>query len=571
MRISNLLVSCIENLSNELLYEIFDYLDGNDIFEIFSNLNYRFQYLITCSSIPFKIKFRSHTTSQLIDCCKTVIVPNRHHILSLNFEGGSLIDNFFKHCIIDSSFTRLQSVVLSNVSINRVVSLLFYLRSLPHLFSLNMSIREEEYFDLSDIYRIIFTLPSLKYNKLSLCLEYDEEDTNISIPLALNEQFSTIEYMVINHTCTPDKLMSILCHTPQLHHLICETLEEIEPASTNEQSITLSNLVYIRINNCQIDFDRFEMFMKKVSSQLQVLRVKQKYDKAYLDADRWKRLIENYIPNLQEFIYEYPGYEYNDYETTSLDTNFNQFISPFWMNKGWIFELEINNKEISFSIHPHKKIWFDVDGNTENVPIRKNIDNALAPFIPTSQLVISGCSSTEQNQTFIDDFKALFVAIQFTHLNINCEKVPIEMLIRIIQLLPNLDSLKVSCMPIMQSAWLFSIDRDLFFQTSINNKIKKVHLEKIIEIEQLNFLLFLCNYMQYFQVDCGKDMDLEPIVRHILMKTRIYIPHLTCLHLNVQSGNEEMVYNLQRLIENEKLLNKYTIKRISDNIILRWN
>ncbi|CAF1312908.1 unnamed protein product [Adineta steineri] len=540
MRMSNVPANCFENFSNELFYEIFDYLDGNDIFKIFSNLNYRFQHLITCSSIPFTIKFRSHTTSQFIDCCKTFIFPNRHRILSLNLKYESLINNFFKHCIIDSSFTRLQSVVLSNISINRAVILLFYLKSLPNLLSLNIRIKEEMDSDLSDIYRMIFTLPSLKYNKLSLFLDYGEEDTNISIPLAFNEQFSTIEYMVINHTCTLDNLMSVLCHTPQLHHLICDTLvEEEEFNVTNEQSIILSNLVYIRINNCHIDFDRFEMFIKKVSSQLQALCIKQKYNKAYLDANRWKRLIKNYIPNLQEFIYKYPKYKYNDYETTSLDTIFNQFISPFWVNKAWIFELQINNRVISFSIEPYRKIWFNVDGNT---------DNALTRFIPTSQLVISGCSSTEQNQTFIDDFKSL-----------------------IIQLLPNLDSLKVSCMPIMQSAWLFGIDRDLFFQTSTNNKIRKVHLEKMIEIEQLNFLLFLCSYMQYFQVGFGKDMNLELIVRHILMKTRIYIPHLTCLHLNVQSGNEEIVHNLQKLIDNEKLLNKYTIKCIGDNIILRWN
>ncbi|CAF4112403.1 unnamed protein product, partial [Adineta steineri] len=444
MRISNVPATCFENLSNELFYEIFDYLGDDYIYETFSNLNYRFQHLITCSSIPLKIKFRSTATSQSIDCCKTVVVPNRHRIRSLNFEHESLLNIFFKHCIIDSSFNRLQSIVLGNMSINRAAILLFYLKSLPNLVSLTMCIEEEEDSDLSDIYRMIFSLPSLKYNKLSLYVDYDEEDLNISIPLALNAQFSTIEYMVMNHTCTLNNLMSILCHTPRVHHLICDTLQEATESNvTNEQSIILSNLVYIRINNCEINFDRFEMFMKKVSSQLQILHIKQGANKAYLDANRWQRLIKKYIPNLHKFIYEYPGYEYNDYETTSLDTTFNQFISPFWLNKGWIFELEINNKEISFSIHPHKKIWFDVDANT---------DNALTRLIPTSQLSVSGCWSTKENQTFIDDFKSLFVAIQFTHLNINCEKVPIEMLIRIIQLLPNLNSLKISSLPTMPLA-----------------------------------------------------------------------------------------------------------------------
>ncbi len=48
-------ISCLENLSNELFYEIFDYLDGCDIYNAFSNLNIHFQNLIFCSSFPIKI------------------------------------------------------------------------------------------------------------------------------------------------------------------------------------------------------------------------------------------------------------------------------------------------------------------------------------------------------------------------------------------------------------------------------------------------------------------------------------------------------------------------------------
>ena len=37
----------LENFSNELFYEIFDYLDGIELFEAFSNLNAHFQRLIS--------------------------------------------------------------------------------------------------------------------------------------------------------------------------------------------------------------------------------------------------------------------------------------------------------------------------------------------------------------------------------------------------------------------------------------------------------------------------------------------------------------------------------------------
>ncbi|CAF4907485.1 unnamed protein product, partial [Rotaria sp. Silwood2] len=45
----------LENLSNELFYEIFDYLDSCDLYKAFSNLNIRFLNLIFRSSFPLKI------------------------------------------------------------------------------------------------------------------------------------------------------------------------------------------------------------------------------------------------------------------------------------------------------------------------------------------------------------------------------------------------------------------------------------------------------------------------------------------------------------------------------------
>ncbi|CAF4160454.1 unnamed protein product, partial [Rotaria sordida] len=237
----NISITCIENLSNELFYEIFEYLDGYDIHKGFCNLNSRFQHLITCSSISLNIKLCSNATSEVKHCCKTVIIPNIHRICSLDLEDESLINDFFKHCIINSSFHRLQSIVLSFFGV---------------------------------------------------------ENANSFVPLAPNEQFSTIEYLVINHICTLSELMSILYHTPQLRHLICDNLVESDSNVQTERSMILSNLVYIRINVCDIDFDEFEMFMK-ISSQLQILHISQEYGKAYLDADRWKRLIIKHMPHLR--------------------------------------------------------------------------------------------------------------------------------------------------------------------------------------------------------------------------------------------------------------------------------
>jgi hypothetical protein len=345
-------------LSNELFYEIFEYLDGCDIYKAFANLNSRFEHLITCSSIPFKIKLYSEARSELEHCCKTVIIPNTHRVLSFDFENKLLIDTFFTHCIIDSSFNRLQSIVLRSIEIVRAVVLLFYLKSVPRLFSLTMYIDAEWNYNLNDIYRMVFSFPSLKYNKISLFSYSEGEDVNISVPLAINEKFSNIEYLVINHCCTFNELLSMLHHTPRLCRLTCDSLVESDTYINAGQPLTLSNLTYICINYPLARFYDFEMFMMQLSAPVQVLSVSLSYDQTYLDGDHWKRLIIKHMPHLRRFDFKYRGHFQISLDETSFDAIIHRFTSPFWIERQCFFEfaMNIDDEYINWSIRPYRYI-----------------------------------------------------------------------------------------------------------------------------------------------------------------------------------------------------------------------
>ncbi len=204
-------------------------------------------------------------------------------------------------------------------------------------------------------------------------------------------------------------------------------------------------------------------------------------------------------------------------------------------------------------------------------PVQFTTLKSSTQLAPTVELSINGISSNEQNQSFIDKFKSIFVTVQFTRLNIDCKNISTGMLVRIIQLLPNLDSLKVSSLPRIESDWLFDNDVEIRFLTSINNKITKVNLEKTIDIEQVHFLLYLCLCIQYFQVNVPENMDLEMLVRFILIKADTYIPQIRTLCFCISNANEEIVHQLRKLIDTENLLSTYMIKRIGDNILLKWN
>ncbi|CAF2032038.1 unnamed protein product [Rotaria magnacalcarata] len=79
----------IEQLSNEIICEIFDYLLWQDMYQAFSNLNNRFENLLTNSSYLLKIRFSSEAESIFEDRCKYIIDSNKYQMISLDFDNQS--------------------------------------------------------------------------------------------------------------------------------------------------------------------------------------------------------------------------------------------------------------------------------------------------------------------------------------------------------------------------------------------------------------------------------------------------------------------------------------------------
>jgi len=181
-------------------------------------------------------------------------------------------------------------------------------------------------------------------------------------------------------------------------------------------------------------------------------------------------------------------------------------------------------------------------------------------------------SFDEQHRLFMNKFQSTFVAVQFTRLKINCKDIPIGIFIRMIHLLPNLDSLEVLSLPNIQSNWLSNNYGSMHqFSTPIDNKITNVNLKKIINIEQVHFFLYLCPRVQYFQVNIPKHMDYKMLGRFNLIQAKTYNIYLRFLSLCIKNANEDMIHNLQKLIDSEKLLSNYMIKRFGNYICLKWN
>ena len=98
-----------ENLSNEIIYEIFDYLDMYDIYQGFMDLNSRFQNLLMYSSLPLKINMKYLSKSNVQSYYTQFILPNLHRINFLYLWNPFLIDLGFPSVDHLQNFLQLQN------------------------------------------------------------------------------------------------------------------------------------------------------------------------------------------------------------------------------------------------------------------------------------------------------------------------------------------------------------------------------------------------------------------------------------------------------------------------------
>ncbi|CAF5026192.1 unnamed protein product [Rotaria sp. Silwood1] len=217
----------IEDLSNELFYEIFEYLDSGEIYQAFFKLNHRFQQLLNSSSLLLKIKlYYSESKETMMNNYKHIFLYNKNQVLSIHLWLSTNNNQIMSSFTIDLSFIRLESLVFSLIEPDLLISLLPKLTNLPRLFSLTID-TWSDLKDLGNIYQLIFNLPKLRYIKY-IAMESNDVDITISLPIATNKQVNAIEYLIIDHPCAYDELSTIISYTPQLRRLKFLNLSEKE-------------------------------------------------------------------------------------------------------------------------------------------------------------------------------------------------------------------------------------------------------------------------------------------------------------------------------------------------------
>jgi len=157
-----------------------------------------------------------------------------------------------------------------------------------------------------------------------------------------NYQLSTLQYLILEHSCNLSKLIAMLAFTPQLRHLSYRFLFERNQSIGNNIEITLPNLTHFSFYECQLSFDQLEILIKKITSNLQVVRLTTSKDRAYFNGDRWEQLLTHSIPHLRLFELKHQEIIDNNIRCTTDHVLIHHFTSTFWIKPRWIIKFNIS-------------------------------------------------------------------------------------------------------------------------------------------------------------------------------------------------------------------------------------
>ncbi|UJR17208.1 hypothetical protein I4U23_004103 [Adineta vaga] len=554
----------LENLSNELIYEIFEYLHLHHAFQAFYNLNERFDNLFKHFKYPIKIDISSISTSTYERYAQHVIRPHAKRIKSLRISNPFVNEIYLQLLPAILNFIRLEALTLTNIDVAYLPKILDQLYSLSTLSSL--TIISDDYLHKSiNVYEKIFRLPRLRYCQMLL---KTSENTFFDITNELN----TIEYLVVNQTVSFDQLDSLLSYVPKLQRLSIIDLYELSDSRRKSKSLSLDLLTNVSITVKNIEFNDFQSIARDYFRQVQVLHLKVQckawYNDGiqYLDANRWEQLISTYIPNLSIFDFQYIHYFRGEIDRENYDTCIRNFNSIFFVKHEWLFDYQYHPQSdtaVFFSRNPYRRKDYLLHGDWT-----KNIWASMTEINqdPMHHIYLHNSTTTEQyadiisnvnEMSFVENLdisyhsfdansQLIFPGKQLTKVNIYFRDFSVEDLIELIELSPKVHTLKLACL------------------VSKTNNMKKLTIEDTIRAEQFKLIVDLFPQLENLSIDLYRH-DLESIAHYLWAKFD-NISRRLCL-LCIAHERERLDGILKDLIESNKLRSHYYVKLTSDELI----
>ncbi|CAF0976387.1 unnamed protein product [Didymodactylos carnosus] len=309
-------MSCskFENLANETIMDIFEYLDAVNLYPSFYNLNYRLNAILNDKRLYISVDFSSKVNDkQFHFTCENIIPQIDDRIISCiiahDYRIYALITLF-------GTFATFRSLrILTLIDITKKDNLEIILPNLHYLITLNIYTNEiDNETVINDICALILSkkLPSLKKCSLSFCNNCVFKDVTKC----------DVEHLTIGW-CSVADLIHLLHHTPTLKTLIIRYLCNYDYSTLKDTNLILKE---VNLFLYCVPFNNIELLVKCMPL-LSILKIKGQLDDTnYTDAQQWEPLLSASLEHLRIFSLNITVI------TSSLNTTniIEKFGTDFW-------------------------------------------------------------------------------------------------------------------------------------------------------------------------------------------------------------------------------------------------
>ncbi|CAF4886877.1 unnamed protein product [Rotaria sp. Silwood1] len=317
-----------ESLANELLLDLFEFLDTTYLIRAFFGLNSRFDHLLYIHFQTNQFSFQSISKEDFHIICQQHLPLLIDKIISLrlsNEETPNLSELILLQGFTLNQFIHLQTLSLHYIkSLDTLVKITFQCRYLFHLTHLEIINNEygERYIRIFNLFDNIWNIPNLTHCNLNGIQK------ELTVPPRITSIAPYIKYLSIkNIKCNLQFLSGLFEYTPNLQYL-CSTIRSYSVSEHLEYSIP--SMISLEIS-FEIFLDSIKNILEKMPN-LYYLTIE--ISNMYLDGNEWEHIIINYLPKIKIFRLKISiEFSLHIDKEEQIDQILNTFRSTFWLKK----------------------------------------------------------------------------------------------------------------------------------------------------------------------------------------------------------------------------------------------
>jgi hypothetical protein len=324
-----------EQLPNELLLDLFEFLDAVHLLRAFSGLNSRLNTLLFTHLQAYQLDLRFISKSYFTNICQNHLPVIIDRVISLHLSEDETPT--LPSLLLSSGFTLNRFIHLKKLSLcriwssNKLKELLIQCKSLLCLTHLNVIMYDNDPWNrpLTNMFTIdpIWDLPKLTHCNLS----------GIDPSQSLITSYS-IEYLSIkSFQCNFSDLLSVLKCTPHLRR-ICVNIS----GSTKSQLKT----VIPRLISLNIRFQGpSQSLINLLQNMPNLSHLTIEIDKMYLNGYEWEELFVNYLTKIKIFRMKM-NFNFSSQNNTEeqMDELLHSFQTHFWLEeRQWFVRCDVTS------------------------------------------------------------------------------------------------------------------------------------------------------------------------------------------------------------------------------------